>query len=382
MGEQFALERFRWRDLGPLAHGGQAELRRVHLVENINCLGVLKRLPGSVSADSYRYRLMHREPLIQQHLRDSGIPDVYDKGNTEWGSPCFVQEYIKGITLDDAIKNGVAKDVAVTMIVNGALILERVHRAGVIHRDITPRNMLWSRKGQMYLIDFGIALWFHCPDPKDYAQPYGTPGYTAPEVARCLWTPQTDIYGLGAVSYKLLTGKPASAAPPSTVRPGLSSNLDAVIMRCLQERPEDRFASAGEVAQALGCETHAAEACPMCLKPRTDNYCGRCGYSFLERTACIAEGALLVENGPCAKTPILLDGLPVVKLGRREINPEDAAISREHLVLERVGEGWAMVVVGRNGAWLNAQPIRLKTLLFAGDQLLCGSTRMLYVGKP
>jgi serine/threonine-protein kinase len=150
------------------------------------------------------------------------------------------------------------------------------HAAGLVHRDIKPANVFAAMRGGVYdvakLLDFGLVKPLAEEQPLELTTEgaiTGSPLFMSPEQALGDMPPdaRSDIYSLGAVGYYLLTGKPPfegdrtikvliahaheEAVPPSERRPGLPHDLEAVILRCLQKKPEDRFQRASEMEAAL-----------------------------------------------------------------------------------------------------------------------------------
>jgi len=147
-----------------------------------------------------------------------------------------------------------------------ASALDYAHAQGIIHRDVKPSNVLVSREGQAVLTDFGLALLIEIGTRGEV---FGTPYYISPEqaISSAGVRPQSDQYSLAIILYQMLTGilpfnagNPMDTAiqhitqppdPPSRLRPVLSAEIDAVILKALEKKPEDRFANCLEMAVAF-----------------------------------------------------------------------------------------------------------------------------------
>ncbi|MBX3470123.1 MAG: serine/threonine protein kinase, partial [Planctomycetes bacterium] len=153
-----------------------------------------------------------------------------------------------------------------------ALAVHHVHGRGVLHRDLKPANVLLTPDGVPLLTDFGLAkdLLDEGAGPSQTGQSLGTPGYWAPEQAvgdRRRLGPATDVYGLGALLYALLTGRPPfvgesfvqvltrtvddAPVPPSRLRPVVPRALERICLRCLAKDPARRYPSAQALARDL-----------------------------------------------------------------------------------------------------------------------------------
>jgi serine/threonine-protein kinase len=150
--------------------------------------------------------------------------------------------------------------------------LDYAHQQGIIHRDIKPSNILIGQQGQAILTDFGLAL---LADVGTRGEVFGTPYYISPEqaISSAGAVSQSDQYSLAVILYQMLTGRiPFNAgnpmdtaimhitqAPsaPTLLRPALNLEIDTVILRALDKKPEDRFATCAEFARALetACKT-------------------------------------------------------------------------------------------------------------------------------
>jgi hypothetical protein len=185
------------------------------------------------------------------------------------GDALFVMmEYIPGRNLAEVLEQGpLAPDAAARLIEHGAEGLEAVHACGLLHRDLKPSNIIMGDDGVPRLADFGLAAHLGSTDLDSLS---GTPPYMAPEQARRQCEridARTDLYGLGAVLYALLTGQPphpgqSGAEALAHARRGLVTSprvwnrsiprpLDRLVMRALAADPAQRFASVAEFRQAL-----------------------------------------------------------------------------------------------------------------------------------
>ena len=215
------------------------------------------------------------------NLQHPHILPLHDSGEAD-GFLFYVMPYVEGETLrhrferegqlpiDDAVR--IAKEVGSA--------LDYAHRHGVIHRDIKPENIL-LHDGSALVADFGIALAVQSAGGQRLTQTglsLGTPQYMSPEQAmgeRSIGA-RSDVYALGAVLYEMLTGEPPYTGPsaqaivarllteeprsPAILRKTIPSNVVATVLKALEKLPADRFASAAELAAALGNPSFASAA--------------------------------------------------------------------------------------------------------------------------
>ena len=210
-----------------------------------------------------RQRFVEEAQLVAQ-LNHPGIVRIYDvfqQNNTGY----MVMEYLHGETLGAKLKRAggvLPVDEAVDYILQVCDALEVVHRAGYIHRDIKPDNIIHCADGRLVLIDFGAARHFVANQTATYTVML-TPSYAAPEQYSSAGRldPRTDIYGLAATLYHLITGVPPLPAldrtsgfdlpAPHLVEPEVGEALSDAILQGLAMRMDERPASVAEFAQLI-----------------------------------------------------------------------------------------------------------------------------------
>lgn len=197
---------------------------------------------------------------------DAGEETVRDNSGVEVQVPFIIMEHVDGRLLRDIIDEGPVEPREAVRIIEGVLTaLEYSHRAGVVHRDIKPGNIMIARNGQVKVMDFGIARAIS-DSSATIAQTsaiLGTAKYFSPEQARGeAIDGRTDLYSSGVVLYEMLTGRPPFAAgsavavayqhvseapvPPNTYVPAVSPALNAVVLRALAKDRFERYQSAAD----------------------------------------------------------------------------------------------------------------------------------------
>jgi serine/threonine protein kinase len=204
-------------------------------------------------------------------MRHPNIVGIQGLGRFPDGSYFLVMDFVEGGDLARRLTAGpLSVSEAAAIVVQVADALEHAHRRGIVHRDLKPSNVLIDADGRAMVVDFGLAKRVDAdPSLTDPDRIVGSPRYMAPEQADSRWGlvgPRTDIHGLGVLLYALLSGRApyegagaievmtrvASPEPPPPIgRPDVPEAMAAIVARCLSKRPEDRFGSAREVAEAL-----------------------------------------------------------------------------------------------------------------------------------
>ncbi|MGR6997070.1 protein kinase domain-containing protein [Yinghuangia aomiensis] len=229
--------------------------------------------------DEFRARF-RREARVAAALSHQGVAVLHDVGEDDGGGepvPFLVMEFVRGATLADEVRGGpLAPDRAVGIARDIADTLVHSHGQGLVHRDIKPSNVMLTPAGGIKVLDFGIAkaLADTATRLTSTGGMVGTPAYLSPEqIDGADVDGRTDVYSLGCLLYELLTGRPPftgdspfavmnqhlSKAPaaPSALRPEVPAAVDAVVLRALAKRTDERYPDAATFRAAL---EHVQEA--------------------------------------------------------------------------------------------------------------------------
>jgi serine/threonine-protein kinase len=260
-----------------IGEGGMGEVHRAShaLLRRPTAIKLL--LPARVGNQETLDRF-EREVQHMSQLTHPNTVAVYDYGWNSDGVLYYAMEYLDGLNLEQLVRtHGVqpaSRIVHILQQVCGAL--QEAHDAGLIHRDIKPANIILCERGGVpdvaKVVDFGLVKELTRDSSASTQVVLGTPGYIAPEAitdpARI--GPPVDLYAVGAVGYFLLTAKRVfegkthvdvciqhvtkTPTPPSkVVTSAIPPELEAIIMKCLEKSPADRFTSASALAEALAC---------------------------------------------------------------------------------------------------------------------------------
>jgi serine/threonine-protein kinase len=268
-----------------LRAGGMGE---VYLAEHVllRRFCALKLVRPSLARDPAVRRRFEREARAMAMLRHPNAVAIHDCGRAPDGTLYYVMDYLPGLSLDDLVaRDGpLPSGRVVYLLLQLCDALGEAHGLGILHLDIKPGNVIVcadADAGEVpRLVDFGLA----CEVAADGTgldssgtEAAGSPLYMAPEQAAGgePLDPRADLYGLGGVAYFLLTGRPPfecesalqlvlahacdPVTPPRRLRPDISADLEAVVLRCLEKEPAQRFADTAELAEALRRSTCAAD---------------------------------------------------------------------------------------------------------------------------
>ena len=256
-----------------IGRGGMAD---VHVGQD-NRLGrrvAIKLLKPSLANDPAfrtRFRREAQDAAKMAHptivrIFDAGEETVHDANGAEALVPFIVMEHVDGRLLKDIVAEGPLEPAEACRIIEQVLTaLEYSHRAGVVHRDIKPGNIMIASNGQVKVMDFGIARAISDSSATiaETSAIVGTASYFSPEQARGETVDaRTDLYSTGIVLFELLTGRApfrgenpvavayqhvnSDAVPPSSLNPKVSPALDAVVLRALAKDRFERYQSASE----------------------------------------------------------------------------------------------------------------------------------------
>lgn len=262
LGERYRLgERVATGGMGAVWRGTDVLLEREVAVKVL--------LPSLVADPEFTARF-RAEARMLAALRHPGVVPVHDVGQAALGDGSrvdyLVMEYVEGEPLSARVRAVGRLDPATTMSVlaQAADALHTAHRAGIVHRDVKPGNLLLTADGRVVLVDFGIARSRDMAGLTAANMVLGTASYMSPEQATGQpVSAATDIYALGAVAYFCLAGQPPfegdnplavalrhAQEEPAPLPADTPPAVAAVVARALAKRPGDRFASAAELAAA------------------------------------------------------------------------------------------------------------------------------------
>jgi len=260
----------RYRVLGQLDRGGMASVYTAH-DERLDRVVALKIMHASLADDPGFVSRFVREAKSAARLTDPHVVSVFDQGSDD-GLVYLVMEFVPGRTVRTVLhEHGpLSPSQALAILEPVVQALAAAHRAGLIHRDVKPENVLISDDGRVKVADFGLARAITAGTSSTATQGVliGTVAYLAPEQAeQGLSDARSDVYSAGILLYELLTGSvpftgetPLSVVyqhvnkdvpAPSTRRPGIPTAVDELVVHATQREPGRRFHDATDFLEAL-----------------------------------------------------------------------------------------------------------------------------------
>jgi len=384
-----------------------------------------------------------RESLLLTSLEHPSIPTIYDYFyDLDRSRFYLVMKYISGGDLASRMRAAIGGRLDEKTVTDWGMqiadVLDYLHSRpkAIIYRDLKPANlMIDGNTGRVMLIDFGIARWVSQQEKGVTA--VGTMGYAPPELFSGRVQPASDVYSLGATMFHLLTGSDPQDNPllifdfsknprPRQISPSISSEMERILMRCVEYKPDDRFRTAGELRGELathlenlmlGKVSYGVPPLPIGFGAETVQvatvYCGFCGGRIApddvfcahcggrQPLAAVGASAMLHAARPTAKLVVTgtteLDASFILQkdsnlLGRTDphsnIFPEidlsrfdpETKVSRRHARIWLEGETYLVEDLGSvNGTVIN-DSVRLAPrqprVLDSGDKLRVGETTL------
>ncbi len=256
--------------LAEVARGGMGIVFKARQ-SRLNRIVALKMILGRAFARKSDIKRFHLEAEAAAQLQHPHIVPIYEVGE-HCGQHYFSMGFVDGESLSSRIaRDPLPPSDAARLVELVATAVQYAHERGVIHRDLKPANILLDKAGQPYVSDFGLAKQLRVESSLTTAgQVMGTPGYMPPEQATGnvdQVTESADVYGLGAVLYASLTGRPPFQADnpvdtlsqvverepvsPRLLNPSVSKDLETICLKCLEKDRRKRYPSAGDLAAEL-----------------------------------------------------------------------------------------------------------------------------------
>lgn len=267
-------------DMGATIGEGGMGIVRTATQRSLGRKVAVKTLRPEVKSEQATLRLL-REAWVTGSLEHPNIVPVYDLGLDDDGTPIIVLKHIEGLSWSDLLADAAAVKArfgADDLLEHNLRILVQLcnavslaHARGVLHRDLKPENVMVGRFGEVYLVDWGIAVSLkedptgRLPLASEATEMAGTPSYMAPEMLGGMGRleERTDVYLLGAILHEILVGRPPHVGEnfkqiitsillsQFTFPADVPTELAAIAKRAMSRAPADRFASADELRQKL-----------------------------------------------------------------------------------------------------------------------------------
>jgi serine/threonine protein kinase len=274
VAEKYRVE----RKLGEGGMGVIVLATHIHLKQRV----AIKYLQDKVLGNAVVVERFRREAQLAASIRSAHVVRVYDVGALDNGAPYMVMEYLEGEDLGAVLGRGTLPvDVAVDYVMQACDAIAEAHAIGIVHRDLKPENLFLARRSGggsiVKILDFGIskasvkrgADGARLPRMTEDGERFGTPVYMPPEqlLSSTNVDPRADIWALGVVLFELLTAElpfvgeemtqlcasilSLPATPLREKCAGVSAELEAIILKCLEKDPARRYRNIAELAQEL-----------------------------------------------------------------------------------------------------------------------------------
>lgn len=335
------LDRYEFRRKLGEGKFGEVWLAGDKLLERLVAIKLAHPLHLPNPADT---RILIAEARSLAAMTHPNIIDVYDLGETSEGRFYIVSRFVDGSDLSQILKRGIQDfEFTTEIIATVAEALDSAHKRGFVHRDIKPANILIDDATQRpFLADFGLAQ--RESDILSHSQLAGTPLYMSPEQVRAgssRLDGRSDVFSLGCVLYQMVTGVHpftgkttndvlsaivnSSPIPPQSLNEAIPHGLEEICLKALQKDPSDRFATAGEMAEAIRRLAEVSKPTPS-GEPQTIG-----SYRLLKK---IGEGGMGVVYEAEQKQPVRRQvALKIIKTGvssdeaKRRFQAERQALS-------------------------------------------------------
>src|SRR5256885_6534938 len=256
--------------LEEVGRGGQGVVFRARQ-KSLNRTVALKVISLGQWASKAHLKRFRLEAEAAAHLEHPGIVPIHEVGERD-GQCYFSMKFVEGGQLDEVVRRApMSIRQGAELIAKVARTVHYAHEHGILHRDLKPGNILLDAKGEPQLTDFGLARLVESESSVTHTlEVLGTPSYMAPEQAvgnNAAISSVTDVYGLGAVLYHLLTGQPPFAGgttyetikllldteprQPRQLNPKIDRDLSTICLKCLEKDPKRRYSSALALAEDL-----------------------------------------------------------------------------------------------------------------------------------
>jgi len=335
--------------LEEVGRGGQGVVFRARQ-KSLNRTVALKVISLGQWASKAHVKRFRLEAEAAARLEHPGIVPIHEVGERD-GSCYFSMKFVEGGQVDEVVRRTpISIRQAAELIAKVARTVHYAHEHGILHRDIKPGNILLDQKGEPHLTDFGLARLVEMESTMTRTmEVLGTPSYMAPEQAggnNAAVSSATDVYGLGAVLYQLLTGQPPFAGgttyetikllldteprQPRLLNPKIDRDLSTICLKCLEKDPKRRYSSALALAEDLEhwLKHEPIQARRTGIFTRGKKWVRRNPTSALLAASLVALAAAagwIVWKSEFARHPAVTTGIAVLPFENLSEQREDAA---------------------------------------------------------